>query len=446
MSYYRGYRRRRYRYSRSARAGPPGRASVARLYGGIDDDVRRLFFALDSFRLKQVFNVYEQQYGDGKRKYAEATLAKWRSGAVQMGGEISERLVRIVPAFLDFEQKYELIEKLWARFRQKATLTVTISPHGGLDAAICAVMDAVEAVGEQEIPSAVADRLDWLAQDDALAAQALLGQIAKREGEIAVQTLEVELRQILAFAWQHQDKDVSATRTVNLPGATVYIRVSQTAPARPRSASMSDEPNRTSDSNPAPLARREGDQSRRDLAPIQNTSDLLGEALRRMSPQKQEEIVGKATDEALRLQVKQKEGHLDHDMASKKVDEASEAAQRLGHSGHDFEYRSEHRSEHGSTQITVKSKRAWNCFVATACYGDCAHPAVLTLRRFRDVCLRRSTWGRAFIAWYYRNSPAFAEFIAQRPILRLAGRLLLWPLVVAASGALCLFRHRPSRT
>ncbi|MFN0133581.1 MAG: CFI-box-CTERM domain-containing protein [Phycisphaerales bacterium] len=421
------------------------------MYSGIDADVRRMFFALDGLTLKLVFNRYEKEHGSGKRKYAERTFEEWRSGRVQMGGEISDRLVRIVPVFLTFDQKYELIEKLWARFRQKTTLNVTISPAGGLDAAIDAVMGAIEAVGEQEIPTAVAERLEWLAADDGVAAQALLGQITKRECEIAVQTLETELRQLLAIAQMHKDKSVWGTRTVNLPGATVYIHISQTVPLAARSPAMSNGQVPPEGEKSGQLSGPQGNQPTRDLAPIQNPNDLLGEALRRMSPQKQEEIVGKATDEALRLQVKQKEGKIDHEMASSKVDSAAEAANRFVNAGTEFEVKAEHRSEHGSVQVTVRSKRqslsqrVGGCFVATACYGDESHPAVVVLREFRDTYLRVRPSGRAFVAWYYRNSPPYAQMIEDRAVLRLTARLLLVPLVAFARLAIWLDYQQPGQ-
>ncbi len=196
---------------------------VSQQYGGIDDDVRRLFFELDPFTLNLVFNVYERQHGAGKRKYAEATLEKWRTGKMQMGGEISERLIRIVPPFLSFEQKYDLVQKLWTRFRQTSTLTVTVSPHGGLNEAVQAVMGAIDALGEQEIPPVVAERLAWLAQDEGVAAQSLVAAIAKREAEAAVETLGEQLRQLLILAAQHPDKVVTATQKVSLPGVSVHI-------------------------------------------------------------------------------------------------------------------------------------------------------------------------------------------------------------------------------
>ncbi len=59
------------------------------------------------------------------------------------------------------------------------------------------------------------------------------------------------------------------------------------------------------------------------------------------------------------------------------------------------------------------------CFVATACYGGADHHAVVTLRRFRDLVLRRSLMGRWFIAWYYHYGPALAAVIVAHPWLRI---------------------------
>lgn len=407
---------------------------VSRFYGGIDDDVRRLFFELDAFRLNLVFNVYERDYGQGKRKYAEATYAKWRSGSVQMGGDVSERLIRIVPQFLSFEQKYDLIEKLWNRLREKSALSVTISPCEGLNAGITAVMDAIDTLGEHEIPAAVVERVEWLANDDSVAAKALLAQIAKRKAKVAVEALETELRQLLRIAAEHHDKVVIGSRNVSLPGVTVCINISQAVPTSARRPAMTDQDHGSDDTAGSPLAPREENAQRSDLAPIQNPNDLLGEALRRISPHKQEQIIGKVAEEVARIQVKREEGKVDHEMAASKVEQASNAATRLGNSGNQFEVKADHHSEHGSVHVTVRNKpatlreRLGKCFVATACYGDCSHPTVIVLRRFRDRCLRRSNAGRSFIAWYYRNGPGLAARIEKHALLRATGRVLLAPL------------------
>lgn len=49
------------------------------------------------------------------------------------------------------------------------------------------------------------------------------------------------------------------------------------------------------------------------------------------------------------------------------------------------------------------------CYIATMSYGSYDAPQVLVLREFRDRFLQKFGAGRAFIAWYYRNSPSFVQ-------------------------------------
>lgn len=51
------------------------------------------------------------------------------------------------------------------------------------------------------------------------------------------------------------------------------------------------------------------------------------------------------------------------------------------------------------------------CFIATACYGDYNDYNVLELRHFRDEVLLKSRMGNSFVAFYYRHSPAIAEWL-----------------------------------
>ncbi|MGI5844725.1 MAG: S8 family peptidase [Candidatus Xenobium sp.] len=71
------------------------------------------------------------------------------------------------------------------------------------------------------------------------------------------------------------------------------------------------------------------------------------------------------------------------------------------------------------------------CFIATAAYGSALHPKVAALRQFRDEHLLTNAPGRAFTAFYYRNSPPIAAFIQDRPALRAAVRASLTPVVAA---------------
>lgn len=58
------------------------------------------------------------------------------------------------------------------------------------------------------------------------------------------------------------------------------------------------------------------------------------------------------------------------------------------------------------------------CFVATACFASPHQQTVVTLRRFREVVLKKHTFGRSLVKNYYRISPPLAEAIRRYPVLR----------------------------
>ncbi|PIV06797.1 MAG: hypothetical protein COS57_02005, partial [Syntrophobacterales bacterium CG03_land_8_20_14_0_80_58_14] len=67
-----------------------------------------------------------------------------------------------------------------------------------------------------------------------------------------------------------------------------------------------------------------------------------------------------------------------------------------------------------------------------AAYGSYFEKHVQILRNFRDVYLLTNDWGRAFVGFYYRHSPAIANVIAKSGALRATVRLGLAPVVGVA--------------
>lgn len=76
------------------------------------------------------------------------------------------------------------------------------------------------------------------------------------------------------------------------------------------------------------------------------------------------------------------------------------------------------------------------CFIATAAYGYYGAREVRLLRRFRDEVLMKSAPGRAFVAWYYARSPAWARAVRESTPLRGATRVALAPAIGIAAFAL----------
>ncbi|PKN36760.1 MAG: hypothetical protein CVU62_13600 [Deltaproteobacteria bacterium HGW-Deltaproteobacteria-2] len=83
-----------------------------------------------------------------------------------------------------------------------------------------------------------------------------------------------------------------------------------------------------------------------------------------------------------------------------------------------------------TTPGSLSVSTGWNCFVATAAYGDTAHPMVQILRDFRDEYLVNWPGGRWFVKEYYEHGPALANIIRNQPLAMWAVRCLLAPVVV----------------
>ena len=85
-----------------------------------------------------------------------------------------------------------------------------------------------------------------------------------------------------------------------------------------------------------------------------------------------------------------------------------------------------------SNKTTSSSSGTLNgCFIATAAYGTEMHPNLQYLRQYRDLVLRKTKPGTAFVQWYYSWSPAWAKWLNTQPVLRTVVRATLWPVVVA---------------
>lgn len=66
-----------------------------------------------------------------------------------------------------------------------------------------------------------------------------------------------------------------------------------------------------------------------------------------------------------------------------------------------------------------------NCYIATMVYKDINHPKIDLLRNFRDTVLYNSNLGRNFVAYYYKNSPSWVEFLKDKKIANICIKFVL---------------------
>lgn len=72
------------------------------------------------------------------------------------------------------------------------------------------------------------------------------------------------------------------------------------------------------------------------------------------------------------------------------------------------------------------------CFIATAAFGSPMEEHVVRFRAFRDQVLMRTSFGRAFVEFYYEYSPDAAKFIQSNEVLKTVTRFLLYPILFFA--------------
>lgn len=82
-----------------------------------------------------------------------------------------------------------------------------------------------------------------------------------------------------------------------------------------------------------------------------------------------------------------------------------------------------------SVTTEVSPPGSVTCFIASAAFGSPLAGQVEILRKFRDRYLLTNYWGKKFVAWYYRNGPIAANYIKDKPVVKAAVRVALYPLI-----------------
>jgi len=317
--------------------------------------VRQVFFNLPRTTFDRVLADYRKEYGDGASAYAKKAYEGWKTGKVQMSGEVSERILAIVPRYLDFGVKYDLLEKLCRR-REGTRLRIELTGEMNAREALSTALGAIENARSNLLPDFIEERLHWLSDHDGKGAQSLLNQVLDHEFELIVRAVQAEILRLLSLYVELAGRplEMQSQREITLPGATVLIVLGNTSKhghTRRKNVVNEQESPKPVEGSLVPVPNTAG-----QLAPIQSPQNLLEEALKRMTPAKQAEVLDKAAEEALRLQVKRKENEVDIEIVSDKIDQATHAAKIAENPDVDVKFETEHRSKQGNTHIKVTSK------------------------------------------------------------------------------------------
>lgn len=176
-------------------------------------------------------------------------------------------------------------------------------------------------------------------------------------------------------------------------------------------------------------------------APIQHTAEvrlhdnglqagsLLDQSLSRLTPEQAQALILKAGEEALRIEVKNRETALEYATGKKVVEDHVETFNMLEKNGHLTRQEVTSDVKTGAGSMRIQSKSGITCFVASVAYENPDHPDVAFLRYYRDNVLCNFKGGQAFITWYWAKGPKIARIVNRSAILRKASRLVISALV-----------------
>lgn len=157
---------------------------------------------------------------------------------------------------------------------------------------------------------------------------------------------------------------------------------------------------------------------------------LVEQAIKELNPEQASNLRAKAGEEALRLEVKNREQNMDYGIGRQVTMDHIDAFRMLDKSGKLTRQSVVTDIKTGAGNMRIESKSGATCFVASVAYDDPNHPDVMFLRFFRDESLGRHEIGKTFIKWYWRNGPKLARLVSKSRVLRGVSRAHIAGIVI----------------
>ena len=162
--------------------------------GGMDQAVKAYFFSLPPIELTGILDDYHRAYGSKAHQYATNTIAKWRTGRVQMGGMVAERLFNLLPPRMPLGVKYKLVEGLWHHVGPSSKHRIRVGANANVAEVIeLARSKITEFVVNYKIPSNLESRFNWLSAGDVSLKQMLLSHVQEVEKTIVVEAVRAQV-------------------------------------------------------------------------------------------------------------------------------------------------------------------------------------------------------------------------------------------------------------
>ena len=343
--YYSGYRRGRYWGSHQSSK----RDRLTSLFGGIDHDIEKAFFALPSQELDALFQEYGKKHGKSAESYARKTYPGWKKRTVKLSGQTAERLLELLPPRLSKEHRFELIRKLRGHYIRRTKEYIDTPPESWREHVIPAVEKIIKASSNFKLPQELHAKAAWLTDGDSKAAQAILQSIEEEEARQRTSYLEAEFKRIEAFVTNVTNMN-SISHTISLPQGEIHVTIEKEKQSFVKKLFGNGRPTM---SNNNELVPRE--ELQKALALQQSRGSLLNLTLDDLTENQKQELKMKIVEEKIGLDVSQAKADQRFYNSTRDMASTLQQVYNLEQSTKaDYDINARYETASGSTQVTVK--------------------------------------------------------------------------------------------
>jgi hypothetical protein len=184
----------------------------------------KVLLELDEEPRDQLFNLYEEQFGDNAARYARQTYVKWKAGTVRPNKQTFRRFLINLPHVMSFDLKCEVLRELREAYCAHDNYKVTVSTDDWKATLTPLLEGVVKKAMTAELPTSLQHRLTWLAEDDVTVANAILAESQARQTMNALALLEKEFSNIDQLLDNARGTG-KVTHLLRLPLGTVTLQI-----------------------------------------------------------------------------------------------------------------------------------------------------------------------------------------------------------------------------
>ena len=161
--------------------------SVDKYFKPIINDLKQYFFNLEEKALDELFDSYKDEYGDTAYNYGKRTYSQWAKGHVKLSDQTLLRLVKLLPLYLNTEQRYTLLKKI-IEYNQRDIYKLYVNVETTWDNYNMTFNNILSDINSNErkyidatvsslkLPDEILGMAKWIYADDMVIAQQLLKQ------------------------------------------------------------------------------------------------------------------------------------------------------------------------------------------------------------------------------------------------------------------------------